>query len=120
MKTGRSINFVMQSVLANPVRSAPPVQILRAAHLGMCFGVRDAIELAYEQARQNPLTVLGDLVHNETVLEELRQSGIRVAQNLANAATSAVMITAHGASDKSIGRARARDRWRRRWRPRPR
>ncbi len=34
----------------------------------MCFGVRDAITLALEQATTQPLTILGDLVHNETVL----------------------------------------------------
>jgi 4-hydroxy-3-methylbut-2-enyl diphosphate reductase IspH len=29
----------------------------------MCFGVRDAIALAVEQAEAGPLTILGDLVH---------------------------------------------------------
>src|SRR5204863_35885 len=48
------------------------MQILRASHLGMCFGVRDAIELAVERAGTAPLTVLGDLVHNDAVLARLR------------------------------------------------
>jgi hypothetical protein len=39
------------------------MRIFRAEHLGMCFGVRDAIELALEQSATEPLTVLGDLVH---------------------------------------------------------
>ena len=40
------------------------MQVIRAEHLGMCFGVRDAIALAFDRAEAAPLTVLGDLVHN--------------------------------------------------------
>lgn len=74
----------------------------------MCFGVRDAIALALEQGRTQPLTVLGDLVHNETVLSELQAQGIRIAQHAGAVQTPTVMITAHGASDKTIGRVRDR------------
>ena len=49
--------------------------IQRAEHMGMCFGVRDAIALAKREAAVAPLTVLGELVHNATVLEELSRSG---------------------------------------------
>ena len=82
--------------------------ILRAEHLGMCFGVRDAIELALTQSATEPLTVLGDLVHNETVLAELRARGIRIAQRVTTVDTRTVMITAHGASEAAMGRARER------------
>ena len=41
------------------------VNIVRARHLGMCFGVRDAIALAFTHGEARPLTILGDLVHNE-------------------------------------------------------
>ncbi|HWW00798.1 MAG TPA: 4-hydroxy-3-methylbut-2-enyl diphosphate reductase [Candidatus Acidoferrum sp.] len=84
------------------------MRIIRAEHLGMCFGVRDAIALALEQATSRPLTILGDLVHNETVLSELRARGIKIAQQAATVETQAVMITAHGASDRAISQARAR------------
>ena len=52
------------------------MKIIRAEHLGMCFGVKDAIALALETAKHEPLTILGDLVHNETVLTELRTRGV--------------------------------------------
>lgn len=74
----------------------------------MCFGVRDAIALAKETARRNPLTILGDLVHNETVLGELRARGIRIEKDVAAIATQTVMITAHGASDRKLDETRAR------------
>jgi 4-hydroxy-3-methylbut-2-enyl diphosphate reductase len=83
------------------------MKILRALHLGMCFGVRDAIAMAYTHAQQQPLTVLGDLVHNETVLAQLRARGVRIAQDPADVLTPETMITAHGASEKRIAAARA-------------
>jgi 4-hydroxy-3-methylbut-2-en-1-yl diphosphate reductase len=83
------------------------MRIIRAEHLGMCFGVRDAIALAVEQAAIAPLTVLGDLVHNETVLADLRRRGVGIAQDVAAVETRAVMITAHGASKRTTAHARA-------------
>ncbi|MGD0085826.1 MAG: 4-hydroxy-3-methylbut-2-enyl diphosphate reductase [Verrucomicrobiota bacterium] len=84
------------------------MKIIRAEHLGMCFGVRDAIALALETAKQEPLTILGDLVHNETVLSELRANGIRLEQQPAAANTRTVMITAHGASKRKLIETRSR------------
>jgi 4-hydroxy-3-methylbut-2-enyl diphosphate reductase len=82
------------------------MKILRATHLGMCFGVRDAIALASQHARQQPVTILGELVHNETVLQTLRAGGLRFANDLTQVETSAVMITAHGTSNRSLARVR--------------
>jgi len=84
------------------------MRILQAEHLGMCFGVRDAIELALEQAGHGPLTILGDLVHNETVLEALRRRGIGIENDPAEVRAGTVMISAHGASERRIGQARSR------------
>jgi 4-hydroxy-3-methylbut-2-enyl diphosphate reductase len=74
--------------------------------LGMCFGVRDAIALAQSRARQQPLTILGELVHNESVLEDLRRQGISIQKDPARVTTPVAMITAHGASEQTIARAR--------------
>jgi 4-hydroxy-3-methylbut-2-enyl diphosphate reductase len=83
------------------------MEILRASHLGMCFGVRDAIALAIEHADAGPLTILGDLVHNPTVLGALEAKGIAVAQDVAHVTTATLMVTAHGTSDRTLARTRA-------------
>jgi len=83
------------------------MKILRAQHLGMCFGVRDAIDLALKESESHPLTVLGDLVHNETVLAELRARGIKMAPRAEAVETRAAMVTAHGASEAARRQARA-------------
>ena len=75
------------------------MKIIKAAHLGMCFGVRDAIALANQAGTAAPLTILGELVHNENVLARLRAQGITTENQLADVSTPALMITAHGISD---------------------
>jgi len=84
------------------------MKIIKAGHLGMCFGVRDAIALARETAKHQPLTILGDLVHNETVLAELRARNIQIEQKPDRIHTQTVMITAHGTSQKTLDETRAR------------
>jgi 4-hydroxy-3-methylbut-2-enyl diphosphate reductase len=77
------------------------MRIIVAKHFGMCFGVRDAIAQAEQLARQGPLTILGELVHNPVVRERLRAQGIGETSLAQTRSTSdRVMITAHGASDK--------------------
>ncbi len=73
----------------------------------MCFGVRDAIDLALEHADAGPLTILGDLVHNPTVLRVLEAKGIAVARDVAHVGTPTLMVTAHGASERALARTRA-------------
>ncbi len=83
------------------------MNILHARHLGMCFGVRDAITLALEHADAGPLTILGDLVHNPTVSAKLQARGIAIAHDVRDAATKTVMVTAHGASERTLQATRA-------------
>jgi len=83
------------------------MRVLRAQHLGMCFGVRDAIALAFTHAESAPLTVLGDLVHNEAVLASLQAKGIAVARTPFDVKTKRVMVTAHGASERTLAKVRA-------------
>lgn len=84
------------------------MKILVAEHLGMCFGVRDAIAQAETLAAAGPLTILGELVHNPLVRDRLRARGVSEASLDAPTPEVArdVMITAHGASD------RRRQQWR--------
>ena len=73
----------------------------------MCFGVRDAIALALEHREIAPLTILGELVHNPAVLNELRARGIRIEADVTQVQTRTVMVTAHGASERSLAATRA-------------
>ena len=84
------------------------MRVVRASHLGMCFGVREAIAKVLRAAAREPLTVLGDLVHNETVLERLAARGVQVRREIDEVETPCVAITAHGVSERRRAAVRAR------------
>ena len=84
------------------------MRIIRASHLGMCFGVRDAIDLAVREAARRPVTILGDLVHNTTVIADLQRKGLAMARDVDEVRTQTVIVTAHGASNRTLGHTRAK------------
>jgi 4-hydroxy-3-methylbut-2-en-1-yl diphosphate reductase len=72
-----------------------------AQHHGMCFGVRDALRATHDAAKREPVTILGQLVHNPVVEAHLKTLGVLAGQLEAqdSATTQRVVITAHGAAD---------------------
>ncbi len=76
------------------------MQVRLAEHFGMCFGVRDAIDLALDLTRDGPLTILGDLVHNPDVVATIDAAGAVRVQNQDDIHTPAVLLTAHGVADR--------------------
>src|SRR5439155_23437745 len=87
------------------------MRIKLAESVGMCFGVRDAIQMALESPHREELTVLGELVHNPEVLRDLQAAGVRMVGSVDEPAdTRHVMITAHGASNRALERLWAEGR----------
>ncbi len=82
------------------------MKILQAKVMGFCFGVRDALTLTESLPRPEQVTILGELVHNEQVLVQLRGRGFRsLPETRRNEIpdSSDVLITAHGLSDARRG-----------------
>ena len=51
--------------------------ILRAAHMGFCYGVKRAIKIAEEQiGSQSAIHTYGPIIHNPQVVEKLRAAGV--------------------------------------------
>ncbi|HEY7428095.1 MAG TPA: 4-hydroxy-3-methylbut-2-enyl diphosphate reductase [Gemmataceae bacterium] len=76
------------------------MQVRMAEHFGMCFGVRDAIDLALDLTHQGPLTILGDLVHNPDVVATIDAAGAVRVHSQEDIHTPAVLLTAHGVADR--------------------
>ena len=60
-------------------------EIITAKSAGFCFGVKRAVDLVYDKIRENEengsqkrIFTLGPIIHNETVVEELRSKGVQV------------------------------------------
>lgn len=71
--------------------------------MGMCFGVKDAIEKVMGLEKTQGTVVYGQLVHNPEVLRHMEERGITSAEETGRevpAAASRIVITAHGVSDK--------------------
>jgi len=74
------------------------MKILLAKDAGYCFGVRDAVNLAYQTAKkEGEVFMLGDIVHNENVVKELEESGVKVVKNLDGVPENKpILFRAHG------------------------
>ncbi|NQX97544.1 MAG: 4-hydroxy-3-methylbut-2-enyl diphosphate reductase [Flavobacteriales bacterium] len=56
------------------------VQFLIARHFGFCYGVENAIEIAYKAVEENPgknIYLLSQMIHNPIVNEDLKKKGIQ-------------------------------------------
>jgi 4-hydroxy-3-methylbut-2-en-1-yl diphosphate reductase len=83
------------------------MKVILADALGFCFGVREALALAEKTCDPGSVTIHGELVHNENVLDRLRKRGFTVATEAERErlpATPRVMVTAHGISDRERNR----------------
>ena len=75
-----------------------------ASALGTCFGVEDAINMAMTPEFGANLTIVGQLVHNPQINESLKKNGVSLVSNIDDIEkikTKKVMITAHGAAQKT-------------------
>lgn len=57
-----------------------PVKFYMARHFGFCFGVENAIEIAYRAIDENPgkkIYLLSEMIHNPQVNEDLLSRGVR-------------------------------------------
>ncbi|MCI0683732.1 MAG: 4-hydroxy-3-methylbut-2-enyl diphosphate reductase [Gemmataceae bacterium] len=79
------------------------MQVILADVLGMCFGVRDALAVIDDIDRPDAVTIHGELVHNEKVIEQLHGRGFHMVEEDRRTSlpvTDTVLITAHGVSRK--------------------
>lgn len=56
------------------------LQIILARHFGFCYGVENAIEIAFKAVYENPdkrIYLLSEMIHNPQVNEDLQAEGIR-------------------------------------------
>lgn len=77
--------------------------IIQAESLGMCFGVKDALEIAHSLKDPQEVAILGEIVHNAQVQGELLSKGFASqseSQRKELPPHPAVMITAHGISER--------------------
>lgn len=68
-----------------------------AESAGFCFGVKRAIEMAYEAIGVEPkLYSYGQLIHNKTVTDDLASKGLEIVESLDGLTEGTLLIRSHG------------------------
>ncbi len=78
-----------------------------AKSAGFCFGVKRALKIAQQTAEiSNQVYMLGDIVHNENVVADMKNLGIKTIKNLSAGEGKILLIRAHGAQKKTVKQAK--------------
>ena len=85
------------------------MRIEKAGEIGFCFGVKRAINILENVARERGgVETLGPVVHNQQVLQRLAKIGVRVATDADDIQGAKVAISTHGVSPQLAQEIRAR------------
>ncbi len=78
------------------------MKIITAKSAGFCFGVRKAVDIAYEAAKDpGPVFTYGPIIHNQSVVDDLAQKGVRVIRSreeLSEIHGGVIVTRSHGVS----------------------
>jgi len=78
-----------------------------AKSAGFCFGVKRALKIALEtSANKKKVFMLGDIVHNNDVVKNIRKSGINKIYRLKRTKNEVLLIRAHGAPHATFTEAK--------------
>lgn len=85
------------------------MEILLADKAGFCFGVKRAINTAFEAAVRGNVYCLGPLIHNPQEVERLNKAGVRTVESFsALKPGDSLIIRSHGVSPRVVAEARAK------------
>ncbi len=82
------------------------IKINLAKSAGFCFGVKRALKIAFETAGSDKnVYMLGDIVHNEEVVRQIKEAGVKKVKRLTLVKNKILLIRAHGACMDTIKKA---------------
>ena len=84
------------------------MQLVVAKSAGFCFGVKRAMDLAFEAAKKyrDPLYTLGPLIHNPQAVASLERLGVRMKERIEEIPRGTVIFRSHGVSLGELQKAR--------------
>jgi 4-hydroxy-3-methylbut-2-enyl diphosphate reductase len=84
IKTRRREQDKMKKDFSPTLLDFGPVQIYLARHFGFCYGVENAIEIAFRTIDENPgkrIFLLSEMIHNPQVNADLQKRGVKFLQD---------------------------------------
>lgn len=76
------------------------MEIILAKSAGFCFGVHRAVDMAFKTEETKKTYTLGHIIHNETVINQLKNKGIQSVEDLEDTSMENVIIRAHGVPEE--------------------
>lgn len=84
------------------------MEILIGEHAGFCYGVERAVETAKKEALDGEIFCLGEIVHNQNVIDRLEKIGVKFIENIEEAKEK-LLIRAHGVPKTIYEKAKDRN-----------
>src|SRR4030095_1113672 len=84
IKRKRKEQDKMKKDFTPPLLDLGPLQIYLARHFGFCYGVENAIEIAFRTIEENPekkIYLLSEMIHNPQVNADLQSHGVEFLQD---------------------------------------
>lgn len=85
-------------------------KIILARHYGFCMGVKRAITITEDTARNGveQVSILNEIVHNEAVVDRFREQGVGQVFSVNDVSSGTLIISAHGIAPDVISNAKDR------------
>jgi len=89
---------------------AGDVRIVVARYAGYCYGVERALRITEEaiEGAEKPVATLGPIIHNPTVVGQLAERGVDVADDPDKVDSGTLIVRTHGVAPSVVGAARSR------------
>ena len=81
------------------------MKIIIGKNAGFCYGVQRAVDKAIEEIEKGETCCLGEIVHNQNVIDDLEKKGMKFLNNIEEA-TSKTIIRAHGVPKEAYEKAK--------------
>ncbi len=84
IKNKRKVEDKMKKDFTPTLLDFGPIQIYLARHFGFCYGVENAIDIAFRTIEENEgkrIFLLSEMIHNPQVNEDLLQRGVQFLQD---------------------------------------
>lgn len=84
VKQKRKLQDKMKKDFSPTLLDFGPIQIFLARHFGFCYGVENAIDIAFRTVEENPgkrIFLLSEMIHNPQVNADLQERGVQFLQD---------------------------------------
>ena len=84
------------------------MEIVIGEYAGFCYGVERAVETAKQETLSGSIFCLGEIVHNQNVIDSLEKIGVKFIDNI-DEAKEKLLIRAHGIQKQIYEKAKERN-----------